>query len=135
MIFRERVLLFRGSKDRLKRNISRQGGDFPAPGQFRIIWRSPYFKWGLSFRMTGCYEKTEQGILIRYRFRPTVPALLWVGLPVGFLLSFVLWELKNGNVDSAASVLIFSLMYPSAALWQYVSCHKIMRRYFDIVTE
>ena len=134
MIFRERELLFQGSKERLKRNIAKQGGTFPAPGTFRILWRSAYFKWGLSFRMIGWYEKTEEGFRIKYRFLPTIATLLWTGLPMILLLNFALWELKNGNADSAMAVSVFSMMYPITAVWQYSSCRKIMRRYFEIAT-
>lgn len=134
MIFREEELLFRGSKDRLKRNVARMGGDFPAPGQFRILWRSRYFKWGLTFRMTGSYESVMDGILIRYRFVPSAVSLLWTGLPLTFLLSFALWELADGNMDSAAAVVLFSMMYPAVAVWQYFRCRKEMYRYFSVVT-
>ena len=134
MIFWERELLFQGSQERLKRNIAKQGGTFPAPGTFRILWRSAYFKWGLSFRMTGQYEKTEEGFRIKYRFRPSVVTVLWTALPLAYLLNFALWELKDGNVDSAAAVSAFSLMYPVVVVWQYLHCHKKMRRYFEIVT-
>ncbi len=135
MIFREEKLLFRGSKDRLKRNVSKKGGDFSAPGQFRVLWRSPYFRRGLSFRMIARYEKTEDGLLITYRFMPTVATLLWTGLLTGFFLGFALWELGNGNGESAIAVSLFSLLYPAVAVWQFFSCHKTMRRFFAVVTQ
>ncbi len=134
MIFRDSELLFQGSKERLKRNVSKHGGTFPAPGNFRMLWRSNYFKWGLSFRMTGRYEKTEEGFRITYRFLPSAGTLLWTALPVAYLLFFALWELKDGNLDSAAAVAVFSLMYPAVVVWQFLRCHKEMRRYFGIAT-
>ena len=135
MIFREQELLFQGSKERLKRNISKKEGDFPAPGQFRMLWRSPYFKWGLSFRMTGRYHNTGYGIRILYRFRPTIATVLWVMIPVLFLLSFAAWEIRSGNMESAVAVSLFSLLYPMAALWQFSYCVKAMHRYFSTVTQ
>ena len=135
MIFREQELLFRGSKERLKRNISKKEGDFPAPGRFRMLWRSPYFKWGLSFRMAGCYETTEHGIRVVYQFRPTAATVLWVAIPMLLLLSFAAWEIRNGNMESAVSVSLFSLLYPMVALWQFWYCFKDMRRYFGTVTQ
>ena len=84
--------------------------------------------------MTGQYEKTEEGFRIKYRFRPSVVTVLWTALPLAYLLNFALWELKDGNVDSAAAVSAFSLMYPVVVVWQYLHCHKKMRRYFEIVT-
>lgn len=135
MIFRQQELLFRGSKERLRRNVTRKGGDFPEPGRFRLLWRSPYFKWALSFRMTAEYEKTAEGVRISYRFAPTAVTLFWTCLPVAFLMWFSLWEMKDGNLDSAMAVLLFSLMYPMVAVWQYLSCHKALRRYFSIVTQ
>ena len=134
MIFRDSELLFRGSKERLKRNVAKQGGTFPAPGKFRILWRSAYFKWALSYRMTGQYEKTEVGFRITYRFLPSAATLLWTALPIVYLLSFALWELKDGNVDSAVAVSVFSMMYPAVVVWQFLHCHKKMRRYFEIAT-
>ena len=135
MIFRDSELLFRGSKERLKRNVAKQGGTFPAPGTFRILWRSPYFKYGLSFRMTGFYQTTENGIRIRYRFRPAVTTALWVSIPMLFLLTFAAWEIRDGNGQSAAAVFLFSFLYPSVAAWQFVSCHKTMVRFFNIATQ
>ena len=99
-----------------------------------MLWRSNYFKWGLSFRMTGQYEKTEEGFRITYRFLPTAAALLWTALPVAYLMSFAFWELKDGNLDSAAAVAVFSLMYPAVVVWQFLRCHKEMRRCFEIAT-
>ena len=135
MIFREMELLFHGSKERLKRNVTKQGGTFPAPGQFRMLWRSSYFKWGLSYRMTAHYETEGQGIRIRYRFLPTALTLFWTALPVVFLLSFAAWELRDGNTESAAAVSLFSLMYPTVSVWQYLSCRKMMLTFFSIVTK
>jgi len=135
MIFREAELFFRGSKDRLKRNVSKKGGEFPAPGRFRVLWRSPYFRRGLSFRMYGTYEKTVEGYRIVYRFLPTIGTVLWGGLPVSVLLGFALWELGNGNAESAIAVSLFSLLYPAIAVWQYFSCHRAMRQFFDVVTQ
>ena len=134
MIFREQTLLFRGSKERLKRLVSRNGGSFPGPGQFRVLWRSPYFKRGLTFRMAGRCAKTAEGIVVTYRFLPTAATLFWVGLPVCFLLAFAVWELRNGNADSALGAAAFSAMYPAVAVWQLCLCHKSMRRQFEIAT-
>ena len=134
MIFREQELLFHGSKERLKRNVSKKEGVFPSPGHFRMLWRSPYFKWGLSFRMTARYETSKDGIRIVYRFLPTAATLFWTCLPVVFLLCFALWELADGYWESAA-VSVFSLMYPAVMVWQFLSCRKAMRRYFGIVTQ
>ncbi|MBQ2855040.1 MAG: hypothetical protein IJE81_06155 [Oscillospiraceae bacterium] len=135
MIFRHQELLFRGSKERLKRNIAKMGGDFSAPGRFRLLWRSHCFKWALSFRMTAEYERSEAGIRIRYRFLPTAVTLFWSCLPVTFLMGFALWEMRDGNLDSAMAMLLLSLMYPAVLVWQYRSCHKALRRYFSIVTQ
>lgn len=135
MIFQEEVLLFRGSKERLKRNITKMGGRFPSSGRFRMLWRSPYFKWGLSFRMTGRYERAGEGYRIAYRFLPTAATLLWVSLLTLFLLTFALWEMGNGNRDSAMAVALFSLLYPAVAIWQYVSCHRTMQRFFAVATQ
>ena len=135
MIFREQELLFRGSKERLKRNVSKKEGEFPSPGHFRMLWRSPYFKWALSFRMTARYETSKDGIRIVYRFLPTAATLFWTCLPVVFLLCFALWELADGYWESAAAVSVFSLMYPAVMVWQFLSCRKAMRRYFGIVTQ
>lgn len=134
MIFRDSELLFRGSLERLKRNVTKQGGSFPDPGTFRMVWRSPYFRWGLSFRMCGRYEKTEEGYRIRYRFLPTVVTALWTGVPVVLLWYYVFWDIRNGG-EGAAAVALFSVMYPAVALWQFVSCHKIMKRYFGVATQ
>ena len=135
MIFREKELLFRGSKERLKRNVTKQGGYFPTPGQFRLLWRSPYFKWSLSFRMTALYKNTEDGIRITYRFLPTAATLFWLCIPVAFLLSFALWELRMGNLESSAAVSVFSLMYPAVVVRQYRSCRKMMLAFFAIETK
>lgn len=134
MIFLERELLFRGSLDRLKRNVTKQGGCFPAPGTFRMIWRSPYFKWGLAFRMDSRYEKGEEGYRIRYRFLPTWSAMLWMTIPVVLLWYYVFWDFRNGG-EGALAVSLFSLLYPTVALWQYLSCHKAMRRFFAVQTQ
>ena len=135
MIFVEEELLFQGSKERLKRNISKKEGEFLSPGHFRMLWRSPYFKWGLSFRMTGRYETTEDGIRIRYYFRPTVMTVLWTAIPTLFLLTFAAWEIRDGNGQSAMAVFLFSLLYPTVAVWQFFGCYKIMRRFFGIATQ
>ena len=134
MIFREQELVFRGSKERLKRNVQKQGGAFPAPGTFHILWCSPYFRRGLTFRMEARYEKAEEGYRIRYRFFPTLTAMLWVGVPVALLWAYVLWAIRSG-AGGAAGVALFSLMYPAVALWQYCSCHKILCRFFAKETQ
>ena len=134
MIFLERELLFRGSLDRLKRNVTKQGGCFPAPGTFRMIWRSPYFKWGLAFRMDSRYEKGEEGYRIRYRFLPTWSAMVWMTIPVVLLWYYVVWDFRNGG-EGVLAVALFSLLYPTVALWQYLSCHKAMRRFFAVQTQ
>ena len=133
MIFRDSELLFRGSLERLKRNVTKQGGSFPNPGTFRMVWRSPYFKWGLAFRMDGRYEKGEGGYRIRYRFLPAGTAVLWVTIPMVLLWYYVFWDIRNGR-EGAAAVALFSLMYPAVAMWQYLSCHKAMRRFFAVQT-
>ena len=134
MIFRESELMFRGSRERLKRNVAKQGGSFPSPGTFRMLWRSPYFRWGLTFRMYGNYEKAEGGYRIHYRFLPTVVTVLWLSIPLTLLWYYVVWDIRSGG-EGAAAVALFSLMYPVVVLWQYLCCHKAMRRFFDVATQ
>ena len=135
MIFREEELIFRGSKERLKRNIRKQGGDFPSPGTFRLLWRSAYFRRGLAFRMDGSYEKAEEGYRIRYRFVPTPVTVLWVFVPMLLLWYYVFWDIRAGGGEGAAAVALFSGLYPAIALWQYRSCRKSVERFFSVTTQ
>ena len=130
----ERTLLFQGSRERLKRNIEKKGGTVLPERQFTLIWRSRYFRRGLSFRIRGSYERKEEGLLLTYRFVPTAVTCLWVSVPVLLLLWFALWEWGNGNFDSAAAVMLFSALYPAVAVWQAVSCHREFCRNFEVVT-
>ena len=135
MIFREEELIFRGSRERLKRNVQKRGGSFPSPGTFRLLWRSPYFKRGLTFRMYANCENVAEGYRIRYRFLPTISTALWVSIPVVLLWCYVLWEIRvGGNGQGAAAVALFSALYPAVAVWQHYSCHKTMRQFFNVTT-
>lgn len=128
---RERTLLFIGSKERLKRSITKQGGELLDHCRFTLLWRSTYFRRGLTFRIRGSYEKTEEGYLLRYRFQPTFAR---VSVPVLFFLFFAVLEFVDGFRDSTLYVCLFCLMYPAIALWQSVSCHKQFRKFFEVPT-
>ena len=131
---KEHELLFIGSKERLKRNIAKQDGQILDNCRFALVWRSSYFRRGLSFRIKGSYEKTEEGYLLRYRFLPTVTTILWVSVPVLFFLFFAVLEFVDGFRDTALYVILFCLMYPGIAWWQAVSCHKQFRKFFEVPT-
>ena len=134
-MIKENTLLFIGSKERLKRSITKQGGSLQDNCRFSLLWRSTYFRRGLTFRISGSYEKTEQGYLLRYRFLPSVATILWVAIPMLFFLFFAAGEFADGFRDTALYVCLFCLMYPGIALWQAVSCHKQFRKYFSIITK
>ena len=131
---KENTLLFIGSKERLKRRITKQGGSLQGNCRFTLLWRSSYFRWGLSFQIKGSYEKTEEGYLLQYRFRPTVATVLWVAIPMLFFLLFATGEFVDGSWDTTLYVCLFCLMYPAIALWQAVSCHRQFRQFFEVET-
>lgn len=131
---KEKTMLFRGSKDRLKRNISRVGGTVLENQRFEIVWRSKCFRRGLAYRFRCRYEKAEEGYRITYTFRPTGITVLWMGLLMGYLQTFVVLEGISGNYESAAAVGVFSLLYPFLAIWQGRSCHKEFLSFFQVVT-
>ena len=133
-LLKEQELHFIGSKERLKRSILKQDGKILDGCHFALLWRSSYFRRGLTFRISGSYEKTEQGYLLRYRFLPTVTTILWVSLPVLFFLFFAAGEFVKGFRDTALYVFLFCLMYPAITLWQAASCHKQFRRFFEVPT-
>lgn len=135
MIFREQELLFRGSRERLKRSILRKEGALLENCRFYLLWRSRYFRRGLAFRIQGSYEKTADGFLLSYRFVPTLAAILWILIPMAFFLAFAGWELRNGNPDGAAAVALYSILYPAVALWQAAACHREFCRYFQVATK
>lgn len=131
---KENTLVFVGSKERLKRNIAKQGGTV-ADNRFTLVWHSSYFRRGLSFRIRGSYERTESGYLLRYRFPPTLATVLWVSVPVLVCLGFGRSFFLEGDLDAGLSLCLFSALYPAVALWQGVSCHKQLRRFFEIRTQ
>ena len=133
-LLKEQKLHFIGSKERLKCNITKQGGSLQENCRFTLLWRSTYFRRGLTFRIRGSYEKTEEGYLLRYRFQPTFATILWVSVPVLFFLFFAVLEFVDGFRDSTLYVCLFCLMYPAIALWQSVSCHKQFRKFFEVPT-
>ena len=45
-MFRQKELLFRGSKDRLHRMVKRQGGEFLENQRFEILWQPSLFATG-----------------------------------------------------------------------------------------
>lgn len=132
---KQRVLLFRGSRERLKRCIQRKGGSILPERNFSLLWKSRYFKWGLSFRIRGSYTYQEDGILISYRFLPSLWTVLWVCMPLIFLLGFAFQEYIRGDYDSAGAVALYTLIFPGAAFWQAVRCHKEFCRYFQTATK
>ena len=133
-LLKEQELHFIGSKERLKRSITKQDGKILDGCRFTLLWRSLYFRRGLTFRIRGTYEKTENGYLLRYRFLPSVATILWVSVPVLFFLFFAAGEFVRSFRDTALYVFLFCLMYPGIALWQAVSCHKQFRRFFEVPT-
>ena len=126
--------LFVGSKERLKRKIEKHEGTVLDQCRFRLVWRSSYFRRGLSFQIKGNYEKTGNGYLLRYRFVPTAMTILWVSIPMLICIAFAFHFLIASNADAAGALLLFSLLYPTIALWQAVSCHKQFRKDFEIAT-
>lgn len=131
---KEKILLFRGSKERLKRNVARCGGTFPENQHFEIVWRSRYFRRGLAYRFRCRYEKAEEAYRITYTCVPTIGTLLWIVLLAGGLLIFALQECFAGHYESAAAVGTFSLLYPGLAIWQGYSCHREFRCFFSVAT-
>ena len=127
-------LLFVGSKERLKRKIEKHEGTVLDQCRFRLVWRSGYFRRGLSFQIKGSYEKTEGGYLLRYRFVPTVMTMLWVSVPALTCIGFAVYFWMVSNADAAAALLLYSLLHPAIALWQAASCHKQFRKSFEVVT-
>lgn len=131
---KEKVLFFRGSKERLKRNITKCAGTLRENQRFEIVWRSKYFRWGLSYRFRCRYEKVEEGYRITYSCAPTVGTFLWVGILFGALLIFALQECISRDYESAVGVGVVSLLYPGVAVWQVHSCHREFRRFFSVAT-
>ena len=128
-------MLFHGSRERLKRCIQRKGGCVLPERNFSLPWASRYFKWGLRFQIRGSYEYQEDGILISYRFLPSVWTMLWVSVPLVFLLGFAYQEYTRGDYDSAGAVALYTLLFPAAAIWQAVRCHREFCRYFQTATK
>ena len=131
---KERTLIFRGSKERLKRNVAKCGGIFQENQCFEIVWRSNYFRRGLAYRFHCCYEKAEDAYRITYACVPTMGTLLWIVLLTGGLLLFAVQECAAGYYESAMGVSLFSMLYPALAVWQGVSCRKAFCRFFSVVT-
>lgn len=131
---KEKTLLFRRSKERLKRNVARYGGTFPESQCFEIVWRSKYFRRGLAYRFYCRYEKANEAYRIKYICTPTMGTLIWIILLTGGLLAFALWECLAGYYDSAVSVSLFSMLYPGLAVWQWHSCRKEFCKAFSVST-
>ena len=62
---KEKILLFQGSKERLKRSVARCGGTFLEKQNFEIVWRSKYFQRGLAYRFRCRFEKRMRLIKLR----------------------------------------------------------------------
>lgn len=131
---KEKILLFQGSKERLKRSVARCGGTFLENQNFEIVWRSKYFQRGLAYRFRCRYEKTDEAYQITYTCVPTAGTFLRMLLLTGGLLLFAVQECAAGYYESAMGVCLFSMLYPALAVWQGVSCRKAFCRFFSVVT-
>jgi len=131
---KEKILLFRGSKERLKRSVVRCGGTFLENQNFEIVWRSRYFRRGLAYRFRCRYEKTDEAYQITYTCVPTVATFLRVLILTGGLLFFAAQECLDGYDESALAVSLFSLLYPGLAIWQGNHCQKEFCKTFSPAT-
>ena len=131
---KESALIFQGSKERLKRNVVKLGGNFREDQYFELVWRSKYFRRGLAFRFRCRYEKVGAAYRITYTYAPAMGMLLWIMLLTVGLLLFAAQECADGYYESALSVSLFSMLYPGIAIWQGYSCRKEFRKAFSAVT-
>ena len=137
-MLKQNKLHFTGSKDRLKRIVQKNGGDFlPERQLFRVRLQKPYYGRkhrnigsNLSFQAHCGYIRDEEGFLLTYRIWPTavtvIRMLLWLAL-----FGVVLWMLYR-NTDLTA-VRLWSLLGIGPVLrffWDWYTCRQLFWEMF-----
>lgn len=135
-LFPHQELLFQGSKERLHKTITREGGTILENQQFEIVWKckqaKPLDRLPFLFRCT--YENTGNGYLIGYRVVPALATVICmiVSFLVAFYFTYRAW---TGNVVEVIPHAIIFFIVP--AVWcitQFRNCSHEFRETFGVIT-
>lgn len=135
-LFPTREVLFQGSKERLHRTVTREGGTFLDNRTFKILLKSkqakPFDK--RSFWFHCIYESTAEGYLITYDVAPSAVTTIRAILFFMFdgCIGYLAW-IKNAI--EMIPILFFLFLFPTIMYFsQYRSCISQFQKTFGTVT-
>ena len=128
--------LFQGSKERLLRTVSREGGMLLENHKFKILWKckraKPLDK--LPFHFLCSYENTGNGYRICYQIMPAITTVLRIVFSLLFAvyLAFLAWE--QNSVKLIPLVFLFLVLPINWYISQKRACESEFRNVFGVVT-